>query len=266
MGDAVSEYAQHRGAQDSWALGRFVVPFPRWNDMMSSFESVAETGETWPVSLLASALDAPRICELAEHSTELRIESVETKATTIADLVSVQPMVERGLSVFVEPTRLSDFDGLAEGLRRVGAAAKIRTGGVTADAFPTSEQVLAFMKACRKTGLHFKATAGLHHAMRGEYRLTYEATPPMGEMFGFLNVTMAAALLWSGRPDSVVIRALNERTPGAFEFTNDGAMWRNNWLTLAELDGARSDFFSGFGSCSFREPMAEIGLGTVRHE
>ena len=266
MNDAVVEYAQHRVGPDSWALGRFVVPFPRWNDLMSSFESVAAPDESWPVSLLAAAFDEPRILELAEHSTELRVESVETKATTIADLVNVKPLVERGLSVYVEPTRLADFEEIAPGIRRCGAAAKIRTGGVTTDAFPDAEQVLSFMKVCRKYGLHFKATAGLHHAVRGEYRLTYEPSPPMGEMFGFLNIAMAAALLLSGRPDAVVVAALNERSPEAFEFTNDGAMWRNNWLATAELEAAHNEFFVGFGSCSFREPMAELGLGTVRHE
>jgi hypothetical protein len=266
MSDAVTDYAEHRKGEDSWALGRFVVPFPRWNDLMASFESVASNDESWPVSLLASAYDSDRICELAEHSTELHVESVETKATTIADLVGVQPMVERGLSVFVEPTRLSEFEEMATGLKRVGAAAKIRTGGITADAFPTAEQILSFMKTCRKAGLRFKATAGLHHAVRGEYRLTYEASPPTGEMFGFLNVAFAAALLLSGRPDSVVMSALLERAADAFEFTNDGARWRNNWLTSAELDAAHNEFFIGFGSCSFREPMADIGLGTARSE
>jgi hypothetical protein len=266
MGDAAAEYAEHRKGEDSWALGRFVVPFPRWNDLMASFESVASTDESWPVSLLASAYDSDRICELAEHSTELRVESVETKATTIADLVGVQPMVERGLSVFVEPTRLSEFEELVTGLKRVGAAAKIRTGGITADAFPTAEQILSFLKTCRRAGLRFKATAGLHHAVRGEYRLTYETSPSVGEMFGFLNVAFAAALLLSGRPDSVVMSALLERAADAFEFTNDGARWRNNWLTSAELDAAHNEFFLGFGSCSFREPMADIGLGTARSE
>lgn len=266
MSDAVVEYAQHRTSQDSWALGRFVVPFPRWNDLMANFEAVAAAEESWPVSMLAAALDSERICELAEHSTELRLESVETKATTIADLVSVKPMVARGLQVFVEPTRLSEFEEIAPGLRRAGAAAKIRTGGVTTEAFPTAEQILSFMKTCRKVGLRFKATAGLHHAVRGAYRLTYEPSPPMGEMFGFLNVALGAAFLLAGRPDSIVLGALTERSADAFSFTNDGAMWRNNWLTAAELDAAHNEFFAGFGSCSFREPMAEIGLGTVRTE
>ena len=266
MSDAVSEYAQHRAAQDSWALGRFVVPLPRWNDLMSSFESVASYDEWWPVSLLASAQDEPRIRELAEHSTELRIESVETKATGFADVQKVKSLVALGLEVFVEPTRLTDFEAITPDLKRSGAAAKIRTGGVTADAFPTPAEVLEFMKTCRKAGIRFKATAGLHHAVRGEYRLTYEKSAPIGEMYGFLNISIAAALLLSGRPDSVVLGALTERSADAFEFTNDGALWRGNWLSSAELDATHSDFFTGFGSCSFREPMAELGLGAVRRE
>ena len=43
-------------------------------------------------------------------------------------------------------------------------------------------------------GVPFKATAGLHHAIRGEYPLTYAKDSPRGEMFGYLNVFIAAAI------------------------------------------------------------------------
>ena len=46
----------------------------------------------------------------------------------------------------------------------------------------------------------------------------------------------------------------------AFVFTDDGLAWRDERLSAAQIDDARSRFFTGFGSCSFREPMAEIGL------
>ena len=105
-----------------------------------------------------------------------------------------------------------------------------------------------------------QATAGLHHAVRGEYRLTYEPGAPTGEMFGFLNVAVAAALVWHNRNPAAALAVLGERSMDAFSFAEGGLAWRDERLSVAELDEVRSRFFVGFGSCSFSEPMAEIGL------
>jgi hypothetical protein len=152
---------------------------------------------------------------------------------------------------------------MAVAVERVGAAAKIRTGGVTADAFPASRDVLSFLRACRTAGIRFKATAGLHHAVRGEYRLTYEPAAPAGTMFGFLNVAMAAAFHWFDHDDATVLAVLEERAPDAFKFTDAGATWRTKRLSRDQLREVRREFFAGFGSCSFAEPMTEVGLRAV---
>ena len=39
-----------------------------------------------------------------------------------------------------------------------------------------------------------------------------------------------------------------------------GVAWRDERLTAPQLDEVRAEFFLGFGSCSVREPMAELGL------
>ena len=78
-------------------------------------------------------------------------------------------------------------------LSAAGARAKVRTGGVTEGAFPASHALARFIQSCADAGVPFKATAGLHHPLRGEYRLTYEPGSPHGMMFGFLNVFLAAA-------------------------------------------------------------------------
>jgi hypothetical protein len=260
MADAVAEYGRHRDAPDEWALGRFVVPMAHWKELDAL---VRARGERWPVSLLAGCGDAQPIRELVAGGSSLRVEGVECKAETIDDGDRVAEIVRSGVDVFVEPSAAVDFPLLAKRLKSSGAAAKIRTGGVTATAFPSSDSVLAFLKACRQAGIRFKATAGLHHAVRGEYRLTYEPSPPTGVMFGFLNISVAAALVWFGADDPVVFAALEETSHEAFEFSDAGITWRDHQLTLAQLDEVRSEFFVGFGSCSFQEPMSEIGLEAV---
>ena len=259
MQEAVAEYRTHAEAAERWALGRFVVPLARWNELRSSLTDTPTSAAPWPVSLVMAAVDFDRV-ENTRQESRLVVQAVECKAATGDDVSSAARITSLGLELFIEPTDLATFGALAPRLAEVGAAAKIRTGGVTVDAFPSPKQVLDFLVACRAAGIRFKATAGLHHAVRGEYRLTYEPAPPMGEMFGFLNVAVAAALLWHGRNPAVALAALEERSMDAFVFTDDGLAWRGEHLSAAEIDDARSRFFTGFGSCSFREPMAEIGL------
>ncbi len=262
MADAVAEYEQHRQASDSWALGRFVVPLSRWNELESCVSKLP-VGEPWSVSVLAAPTDARRIRDIRGSDPRLLVHVVECKAATVDEVASVAELVGSGMDVFVEVNVLVDLDAMTAALKHAGAAAKIRTGGVTPDAFPSSRQVLSFLRACLRAGIRFKATAGLHHAVRGEYRLTYEPVPPIGTMFGFLNIAVAAAFLWSGRDDDTVLAVLEERVPEAFEFSDVGVSWRGQRLARYELDQARAKFFVGFGSCSFSEPMAEVGLPTL---
>lgn len=259
MADAVAEYAQHREAPDNWALGRFVVQASRLSEFSQELAALGVKGTPWPVSVVASINECDKLAELRWLNRNYMIRAAELKADAISAVAQVAAL--SGLLVFVEPgAAVDDLNAFAAAVSRVDAAAKIRTGGVTPDAFPSARQVLAFLHACRTARIRFKATAGLHHAVRGEYRLTYEPVPPTGVMFGFLNVAMAAALLWFGRNDDVILRVLEERSPDAFEFTDAGVSWQGERLTRQEVDEVRAGFFAGFGSCSFREPMAELGL------
>jgi hypothetical protein len=259
MHDAVAEYRAHEEGPERWALGRFVVPLARWSELRSCLTDAPTSAAPWPVSLVAAAVDFDRIENTREES-RLVVQAVECKAANGDDVSAAARITSLGVELFVEPTDLAGFSALAPLIANAGVSAKIRTGGVTVDAFPSPKQVLDFLVACREAGIRFKATAGLHHAVRGEYRLTYEAAPPMGEMFGFLNVAVAAALVWHDRSAAAALAALEERSMDAFVFTDDGLAWRGERLSTAEIDDARSRFFTGFGSCSFHEPMAEIGL------
>jgi len=140
---------------------------------------------------------------------------------------------------------------LLEEIARRGYRAKIRTGGVTADAFPAIANVAEFLRACMAKGIAFKATAGLHHPLRCVKPLTYEPNAPTGTMHGFLNVFLAAAMI--DHADAI----LAETDADAFAFDDEAAWWRGHRASTIELMETRK-LATSFGSCSFEEPIADL--------
>ena len=77
-------------------------------------------------------------------------------------------------------------------------------------------------------------------------------------MHGFVNVFLAAALLWHGGSEAAAIAALEEQSPGAFHFDDSFAAWHGQRLTTAQIREARERFAISFGSCSFEEPISDL--------
>src|SRR5690606_18447116 len=152
---------------------------------------------------------------------------------------------------------------LIEAIGAAGAHAKIRTGGVTADAFPDAAQVARFLAACVRLGVPFKATAGLHHPIRAAYPLTYAPDAPRGTMFGYLNVFLAAALLHGGGSEADATELLEETRLGAFSFSDHGVSWDGYRFTLDDLAESRR-LALGVGSCSFDEPLDDLVTAGLR--
>lgn len=149
---------------------------------------------------------------------------------------------------------LANLDQL-DAIKASGCFAKIRTGGVKPEAIPSPKDVAAFIEACAERRLPFKATAGLHHPIRAEYALTYEADAPRAVMHGFLNVLMAAAFAWQGEKNIEAIIA--ETDASAFSF-GDEAKWRGLSLSADAVKDMRHNFMHSIGSCSFDEPVHEL--------
>jgi hypothetical protein len=166
----------------------------------------------------------------------------EVKAATVEELETIKP------GAFVEITDLA----LVGELAKHGLRAKIRTGGLVADAFPPAADIARFMRACKAAGIAFKATAGLHHPLRCVKPLTYEPNAPTGKMHGFVNVFLAAAML--DHAEAI----LAEEDPGAFSFDDDGVSWRSQRVSTDALATMRREFATSFGSCSFEEPMSDL--------
>lgn len=203
MRTGVRNYSRYLRHPQSWALGRFVLPLSRLNELMSVRGGV--TPEPWRLSGIVSANSlSGLVSDLASAdlfnrmARGARVESVEVRVSTPQEIELVAKHQPQGTAVFFEIAPES-ADELLPVVRRVGGFAKLRTGGVSADAFLSVEAMAAFLTQCAELGLPFKATAGLHHPLRGTHPLTYDANSPEATMHGFLNVLTAAAIAWETR-------------------------------------------------------------------
>lgn len=270
MTTAVQNYADYSRGPDRAALGKFIVPFARLEELEDAAADLlprTRSSQPWRISVLV-ADDVRHAAEAmgkfnTRHSASARrglatIEVVELKASTIEEIANQQQDLPRTFTSYFEIPLTGDVPSLVRAIREVSSRAKIRTGGITTEAFPSPQSIIDFMLACRAESVAFKATAGLHHPIRGEYRLTYEEGSANGMMYGYLNVFVAAALLAAGESEDVALAALQETNRTAFEFADDHLQWRDKQISAAQLAAVRRDNAISFGSCSFREPIDEL--------
>ena len=270
MSQALEGYASYLSGPDRDALGRLIIPFSR----LKEFESTAgeflprETGrEPWKLSVITTGDISAAAVEIASfnrrHSESATaglavIDVVELKAATPAEIELQRSRSPASFTTYFEIPLDGELSAFFKTLARSGARAKIRTGGVTADAFPSAEAIVSFLVAAHREGVPFKATAGLHHPVRGKYRLTYESGSPTGLMYGFLNVFLAAVLVGAGGGRDDALALLEESDSSAFSFSDDAIVWRGHRFDVEQIRASRSEFAMSFGSCSFREPVDEL--------
>jgi len=260
MAEAVRSYAGYRASPEAWALGRFVIPVARLEEFAAAAAGLAaEDAAPWPLALLtgkggADDWEDARAADVG-HAV---IRAIELRASTPEDVVTASGRLPSDVDVFFEIPVESDPCALVRAIGRARRKAKVRTGGVTADAFPDAPSLARFVVACARAGVPFKATAGLHHPLRATYRLTYDPDSASGDMFGFLNVLLAAGFAGVGLGEECVAEVLEERRPGAIRFDPAGVEWRGHRLTTADVARTRATLALSFGSCSFREPIEEL--------
>jgi hypothetical protein len=268
---ARAEYESALGGPQAWMLGRFIVPAVRLFEAADSFN--------FPLSVIADG-DVDVLARLGALRTKgARIEALETpiakRVSPLRTVLSADEILDvtgeleaavtsvglRDLPVYVEIPRTAPWwpmlPAVMDALSRMQLRAKLRCGGVTAEAFPSVKDVAEFIEAAARAGVAFKATAGLHHPVRHVDAATGFT------MHGFLNILAAAALAPRLIPE-MLMQVVAEEDPAAFTFDDTSFAWRDQRVELAELQRARREAFVGYGSCSFEEPVEDlIALGIL---
>jgi len=270
MDESVLNYAKYRGSDESWMLGRFVVPVVHLDELKASASQFAERdSEPWRISALA-AEDIYETFKLItrfneENAGAFLVDSVEIKANTVSKIENSVDAMPEGITAYFEVGLGHNFGELIATLAIDRQQAKLRTGGVTPDEFPRTRDIIRFVRTCLAGNVPFKATAGLHHPIRCYRPLTYAENGPSGTMHGFLNMfLMTGFARESFKPDTLE-EIMEEEFAEVFRFDDLGVTWRGeNILSNWQLERIRLLGIRSFGSCSFEEPVEDLkGLGLL---
>jgi hypothetical protein len=157
----------------------------------------------------------------------------------------VRAKLGEGVEAFWELAPGRGLRGAVAAVREAHSGAKIRCGGATVA--PPIEAVAEFIATCRDAGVRFKATAGLHHAIRA------------GDAHGFLNVLAAAVFAYAdGLSADELVPLLAEEDPDAFTVDAGGLGVHDRRANAESIAEARRDLFVAYGSCSFAEPVEDL--------
>jgi hypothetical protein len=245
--EAVPAHLAHRQA----AYGDLVGPFVVGGGALSELARIV--APLRPGSLeVALTVQAPRLAEAladARAIAALRVVAVEValpQGMTADEAVGiVRRQLARGPShdvprTFVELPRDERREPLLDALARAAYAAKVRTGGLTAQMYPGEDELASTVVSAVRARVPFKATAGLHHALRN-------TDPATGfEQHGFLNLLVATGAALAGADVAEVAALLADRD-------GDRVAAR-----VAELPRQTRAWFCSFGTCSVREPVEEL--------
>jgi hypothetical protein len=259
MAPALENYVRYREGSESWIVNRFVCPTVRLKELAERMDrmsvgdiEVAAIGQpstdrrTWEEALEQDSQEMNVFLERFPNSDiaafEVKVPSHEEVAACIKDLGGFSDA-----DVFVElPWGPQMADSLAALADTEWMAAKARTGGQSADSYPSARDLAAFIHSCIALDMDFKMTAGLHHPFRKEHE------------HGFLNVLVATTLALSDDLQATELQTLLEDgQPKSFEFGDEAVQWRDHHAVLHDIDEAR-DRFIGIGSCSIQEPLQDL--------
>lgn len=244
-------------------LGRFVLPASQLNEFAALLPTVPYN--QWSLSVVMSGnLQAANLqAAIAQvqsfNHDQITIEALEFPPLTPMAIGQMLPLLPAGVETFFEVSYNHDLSDYLKVLQPSQAAAKIRTGGITANAFPSAAQLCQIILALATAKIPFKATAGLHHPLPANHPLTDESDSDSTWMHGFLNVATLAALAFKQIvPLADALEILQTPSLDRIQCNSDRITWKTYQLNHADITLARRHCFRSFGSCSFQTPIADL--------
>jgi hypothetical protein len=249
MAEALARHRADEAAGHPMLSHRFLCPASRIGELRTEWARLAaDRSEPLRLGLILDTgldgLDAARseVAEdplLALEMLEVPAPSAEAVTAALDALAGFEP------AAFLEGPRSPDWVKTVATANQPGGlrGAKVRCGGARADMFPSPEELAGFVCACFEHGVPFKATAGLHGAVRHRDEQTGFVH------HGFLNLLLAAAAAGMGASvgDVAVVLAATDGPALAAEARG---------MSERALSAARL-LFRAYGSCSTSEPREE---------
>lgn len=243
MGAAVPA---HRALQARLApiVGPFVLPAARLDELLAHLD-----GEPIRISLITPAGDLRAATSRVAADPRLTLAAVELpvvdRGVAAAEALRILDQVlPADVPAAVEVPRTGARDEVLDVLAGSRYRAKLRTGGLRTELFPSVAEFADALAACVRRGIAVKCTAGLHHAVR-------HTDPATGfAHHGFLNVLAAAEALSDGASTEAVTRVLGESDPTVV--VGQVRSWNDEHVARARAT------FTSFGTCNIIEPVDDV--------
>ncbi|MEU9343497.1 hypothetical protein AB0D74_20045 [Streptomyces sp. NPDC048278] len=241
--EAVPAHVAHTRSAHAGLVGPFVLAAKDLDRLAELTGGLAE--ESFDLSVTVPLPGVSDAVAAADRIPAVRLVALEVTVPDRAAAEEVAPAVAEALgennsvTVYVEVPRDGRRDALLAELAGTPYLAKFRTGGVRPELYPDERELAATVLAAARAGVAFKATAGLHHALRN-------TDPETGfEQHGFLNLLVAVDAALLGAEEAELVRLLADR---------DGKRVAER---VRALSPRVRDLFRSFGTCSVAEPAAE---------
>jgi hypothetical protein len=201
--------ARHRSSRHPMLSGRFLCPGDRVEELLAGLGA----DEALEVHLVGDdVVDLPQ-------DDRVTVRAVELRSGARTDL----PCYLEGVAPYALLAR--------------GVFGKVRCGGLR---IPPVEELAHYVSECARLGVPFKATAGMHAAVRG-----WESTKDEPH-HGYLNLVLAVARALTGADVVAVLASTDAGSLAAEALSLDSDV----------VDATRSLFHS-YGSCDTARPITD---------
>jgi len=274
LAPALQNQAEYVRTTEAWMLGAFILPVGEFDaaarglpqfDPQHPLQVSAlgpRTTETTAFLTSISAMAESIVLFRKADEGRARLEQIEMPLPPDVDGDVMKKaraaLADLDVNVFWEASAAAASETIALLASHNSSSAgrtfgfKLRTGGITSDAFPSSAQIAAALFATGKHKVPIKFTAGLHHPIR-----LFHASVQT-KMHGFLNVLGAGVLaIEHSWPEEQIARMLDDEDPASFVFDGDYFYWREWKIATGRIEVHRR-LVTSLGSCSFDEPREDL--------